>query len=453
MTGIAKAATASKHRAMLAMGLGALICIGAPTTVLAAPLGTAAQVRSQIAGSAGELRQFYAARANAPLWLSPNGQVPPAVDRLLERLDSAEFDSIDPRTRKKLRTDDVRRDLDRALRGKPSAVAEADVELSRLFATYVRAMRAAPRASMRYESDALAPAVPTVDAVLRAAAKAPSLETYVGEMGWMHPFYAPLRDAMTKPGLTEVRRDIVWENLARVRALPATPAARYVLVDAAAARLWMYENGKPVDSMKVVVGRPDAATPAMAGFIRYAIVNPYWNVPPDLVQKTIAKGYLTGGGVKWLKANGYEVLSEYGENGRLIDPKSVDWKAVAAGAPGPYVRQRPGGANFMGKVKFEFPNPQGIYLHDTPDKQLMLKDARQFSNGCIRLEDAARFGRWLFEGSLPTAADDPEEQFDLSLPVPIYVTYLTAHTQDDQLALGPDPYGRDAQLQAGLALN
>jgi murein L,D-transpeptidase YcbB/YkuD len=427
---------------MLVASVGALITVSAPATASAAPLGSTAKVRAEVADHAGDLRKFYAARENRPLWISTAGEVSPAVDRLLERLDSAQFDALDARTLKRLRTDEVRRDLDRALRGRPSDIAEADVTMSRLFADYVRAMRAAPRAQMIYESQALAPAIPTAEAVLQAAAKAPSLTDHITQMGWMHPLYAPLRDAMGTPGFTETRRATIWDNLQRVRALPATPADRYVLVDAAAARLTMYEHGKPVDSMKVVVGRPDAATPAMAGFIRYAIVNPYWNVPPDLVQKTIAKGYLKGG-AKWLKANGYEVLSDY-EGGKLIDPKTVDWKAVAAGAPGPYVRQRPGGPNFMGKVKYEFPNAQGIYLHDTPERALLARDQRQLSNGCVRLEDADRLGRWLLGRSVAKIPAGKEQKLDLPTLVPVYITYLTAAPDaTGTIAFRSDVYGRD----------
>src|SRR5690606_37735006 len=102
--------------------------------------------------------------------------------------------------------------------------------------------------------------------------------------------------------------------------------------------------------------------------------------------------------------------------------------------------QRPGAANAMGEVKFEFPNPLGIYLHDTPDKNLMDEAARQFSSGCVRLEDAERLGRWLLGGDLPEAGA-PEQKVDLAQPVPIYITYLTADTDGERIALGPDPYG------------
>ena len=85
-----------------------------------------------------------------------------------------------------------------------------------------------------------------------------------------------------------------------MRAIPASTKGRQVLVDAAGARLWMYENGQPVDSMKVVVGKDEMPTPMMAGFIRTAIVNPYWQVPDDLVQNSIAASVLSKG-IKYLK--------------------------------------------------------------------------------------------------------------------------------------------------------
>ena len=164
MASIAQAALTRTTRAMLAASVGALIAIGACTAAYAAPNTVSAQIRSE----AGELKRFYAQRDNHPLWLSERGDVSPAVDQLLERLESAQFDALDQRTLKRLRTDQVRRDLDRAMSGRPNSIAEADVELSRLFADYVRAMRAAPRAQMLYESQALAPVVPTAEAALQA---------------------------------------------------------------------------------------------------------------------------------------------------------------------------------------------------------------------------------------------------------------------------------------------
>jgi murein L,D-transpeptidase YcbB/YkuD len=240
-------------------------------------------------------------------------------------------------------------------------------------------------------------------------------------------------------------------NMERARRLPApgtSNASKYILVDAAAARLWMYEDGRPVGSMKVVVGTPQSPTPMMAALMRYANVNPYWNIPPDLVRKTVAPNVIANG-VKYLADKRYEVLDTWESDAKVIDPATVDWKAVAAGTQELRVRQLPGGANFMGEIKFMLPNHYGIYLHDTPAKALFGQDERHLSNGCVRLEDARQLARWVF-GDMPRAASpDAEQRVDLKQPIPVYITYLTAGiTPEGRLAFTPDTYGRDGQLLA-----
>jgi L,D-transpeptidase YcbB len=181
----------------------------------------------------------------------------------------------------------------------------------------------------------------------------------------------------------------------------------------------------------------------MAGTIRQAILNPYWNVPTDLVSRNIAPNVLRRG-IGYLRASGYEVLSDWGDNPDVVDPATIDWREVARGPTDLRVRQVPRANNAMGKVKFEFPNEIGIFLHDTPDRDLMLEEARQFSSGCIRLEDADRLGRWLLGSPLPQGALEPEQPVALPRPVPIYVTYLTARAEGDRIVLGRDPYRLDS---------
>lgn len=110
-------------------------------------------------------------------------------------------------------------------------------------------------------------------------------------------------------------------------------------------------------------------------------------------------------------------------------------------------RQLPGPGNFMGAVKFMFPNDQGIYLHDTPERALLSQAERYFSNGCVRLEAAARFGRWLLGKPLPRSRT-PEKRVELPEPVPIYITYLTAAPDGAAIRFRPDVYGRDRQGSA-----
>jgi len=426
--------------------------IVAAALVASLPQGAYAQNRGQavaqpsalareIADRAGrDLRPFYAARGNQPLWLNTFGRPSGAAAMLLNHLRTAQFDGVDP---KKLRFSRLAKQVDDARRGDADDVAKAEIALSTAFAAYVRAMRGASREDMIYESPALAPVVPTARAALEAAAaSAAGLEDYVAEMRWMHPLYAPLRDAMEDPRFSEDQRRQMWTNLARVRAIPAMPMGRHVLVDAASATLWMYEDGKPVDSMRVVVGKPELQTPMMAGFIRYAVLNPYWNVPDDLVMTTIANNVLERG-VGYLRSGGYQVFADARDDAPMVDPKTINWQDVQQGRRKVRVRQLPSGSNFMGKVKFEFPNPQGIYLHDTPDRHLLDEAARQFSSGCVRLEDAPRLHRWLMGAPMPARVRQPETVEELPQPVPVYITYLTAMPEGGTIAFHTDPYRRD----------
>ena len=205
----------------------------------------------------------------------------------------------------------------------------------------------------------------------------------------------------------------------------AQPPARgrSVLVDAASARLFMIEDGRVRDSMRVIVGKPAAATPALRSVLHYATLNPYWNVPVDLAQTLIAPRVVKDG-TGYLTERGYEVVSAFGAKGRTLPPDSVDWEAVAAGKAEVHVRQRPGPANSMGQIKFGLAHGDGIYLHDTPKKELFAQADRNLSNGCVRLEDAPRLARWLLGNEPPLGAADPEQYVPIPGAVPITIAYL-----------------------------
>jgi murein L,D-transpeptidase YcbB/YkuD len=97
-------------------------------------------------------------------------------------------------------------------------------------------------------------------------------------------------------------------------------------------------------------------------------------------------------------------------------------------------------------MKFMLPNDLGIYLHDTPHKDLFRNADRHQSSGCVRLEDAPRLARWLFEGRVPRPSGAPEERVDLPSPVPVYLAYFTAlPSADGGVVFQGDPYGRDVR--------
>jgi murein L,D-transpeptidase YcbB/YkuD len=136
----------------------------------------------------------------------------------------------------------------------------------------------------------------------------------------------------------------------------------------------------------------------------------------------------------------------------LLDPAKIDWHAVADGTLKVRVRELPGPANSMGRVKFGFPNAYDIYLHDTPVKETFAQDDRDLSHGCIRLQDAEKLARWMLGRDPEAASNIPEDNVPLPTPVPIYVTYLTAQAQGGQLSFVDDIYGRDAAAMQVAAL-
>jgi murein L,D-transpeptidase YcbB/YkuD len=240
---------------------------------------------------------------------------------------------------------------------------------------------------------------------------------------------------------------LILINMERARRLPAPgEQAKYAIVDAGDARLSLWENGRKVDEMKVVVGKAETATPMMAAYIKYASVNPYWNVPPELVKNLIGPR-IVAQGVSYLTEREYQVLSDLGDDAKVIDPTTVDWQAVVDGRQDVALRRLPSPANSMGMMKFMLPNYFGIYLHDSPEKDHFTKNELWISNGCVRVEDYKRFASWLFGGYVPKGKNPKvEEEVDLPRPVPVYMTYLTVQPTASGVQFLEDHYGRDAHL-------
>nr|WP_245842904.1 L,D-transpeptidase family protein [Sphingomonas laterariae] len=467
----------------------------------------AAAVKSSVGG---KYKAFYRARNYWPIWVH-DGVIGPEADRLIDYLESADVDGLDPSD---YDPESLREDVAAAREGSASAVARMELRLSRAFVAYVRDMRSKPRVDMVYLDAELQPEKASEVAILRSAAVAPSLAAYMDAMGWMSPFYGELRAKLAdyrtnwgglpliaigpgdklRPGsrgervrLLRARLDLtdgeafdkalaqkvkafqaahglgadgvvgdattaaldrspqyyeerIRLNLERARVLPAT-RKRHIIVDAAAARLWMYEDGAVKDTMRVIVGKPTEQTPMLAGMMRYAVVNPYWNVPEDLVQRRIAPKIVEQGAT--LDGLGYEALSDWTAQASVLQETAIDWSAVAAGQQEVRVRQLPGKSNAMGRIKFMFPNDLGIYLHDTPDKALFREKERRFSSGCVRVEDAARLAVWLFGKHVEAETDDPEQQVMLAEAVPVYLTYFTVAPTAKGITFRDDPYGRD----------
>ena len=419
--------------------LAGVACAALMGLSLPAEAATSSQLPASFS-AADPVSAFYATRNGAPLWFR-SGTDSSAAHELIGILQRAALDGMQNGPALAQQAQAL---LARAGSGDPAALADADRLLSSAWVQYVQALQTPP-AGMTYADQWVTPRRDSAATILARAAAAPSMAAYVHSVAQVNPLYADLRDAawsaaQANGGQLDPR---VLASLDRARDVP--PEGRYVMVDTAGARLYMIEDGRIIDSMKVIVGKadPSTQTPMLASTIYYATLNPYWHVSQEILRGTIAPNVVSLG-LGYFRSRGYQVL---GSDGSILDPAKVDWRAVAAGRESVRVRQLPGPANSMGRIKIGFPNDSDIYLHDTPNKALFAQDDRNLSHGCVRLEDAERLGRWLLGRDPAAASSDPEQNVLLPKPVPIYVTYLTAHVEGGQLSFVNDIYRRDAGQQ------
>lgn len=433
-----------------------LLAGAAYAALLGAAMPISAATNPELPGAAVEISPsaaqavsaFYASRHGAPLWLHSGGDGG-AARALIGILDRAQLDGLESGPALASQAQSL---LMRAQAGDTAASSAADRLLSEAWISYVAVLQR-PTNGMIYADSWAAPRRDSPMQILQRAAAAESLAGYIRSVSQVNPLYAQLRDAawaeaQSSGGNIDPR---VLASLDRARERPFQH--KYIMVDAAAARLYMIEDGRIADSMKVVVGKAGATTqtPMVASTIYYATLNPYWHVSSDLVRSLIAKNVLDQG-FGYLTSHGYQVMPADENDDRLLDPAKVDWHAVANGSLQVRVRELPGPANSMGRVKFGFPNAYDIYLHDTPVKDLFAQDDRTLSHGCIRLEDAERLARWMMGRDPKADSSVPEQNVTLPTPVPIYVTYLTAQVNNGQLSFVDDIYGRDEQATRVAAL-
>jgi L,D-transpeptidase YcbB len=415
-----------------------------------APTPPAAPGKAAVAGPPVrvpvEIAAFYRERSNRPLWVTRSGPRPEAL-RLAGEIARAADHGLDPGV---YGAAELAAALEAAASGGAAARARAELLLSRAYPLFVGDLKvpAGGAKGMIWVDAELAPKRPGARALLEAAAAAPDLGRHLDEALAVNPLYAALSRGYARrrasSRLAPADEKVIRANLDRARLIPALPG-RYVIVDAGSARLWMIDGSRVDGPMRVIVGKAHMQTPAMAGLIRYVTLNPWWNVPPDLARERARRVLRSGPGV--LQRERMELLSDWSDRARPIPASQVDWPSVASGRTTLRMRQRPGGSNVMGAVKFMLPNRLGIYLHDFPDKSLFARDDRRLSSGCVRLADAPKLARFLFGGAAPRPAGSaPEQQVDLPEPVPVFITYLTALPDPARgVAVQRDVYARDAR--------
>ncbi len=245
--------------------------------------------------------------------------------------------------------------------------------------------------------------------------------------------------------------------LERLRWTPLLPASRAIVVNIPEFRVRAYEvrDGKVEMkvAMNIIVGNAaKTRTPIFDAEMRFVEFSPYWNVPPSIARgETLPRlrrepGYFDQQGFEFVGRDG-RVVSGFSES-------SLD--AVQRGEM--RIRQRPGARNALGDIKFIFPNPDNIYLHHTPTPQLFKRDRRDFSHGCIRVEEPVALAKfvladepdWTEERIVQAMTKGRSATLRLREPFPVVIAYTTAVVRDGRIRFFPDIYGHDRILDEAL---
>jgi murein L,D-transpeptidase YcbB/YkuD len=205
-------------------------------------------------------------------------------------------------------------------------------------------------------------------------------------------------------------------------------AREFIAVNIPSYWLQYIREGKEVLSSRVVVGKELNKTVVFSGKMSYLAFSPYWNVPTSILEK--------------------EIKPDMAKDPNYLEKHNMEWQ-------GERLRQKPGGNNSLGKVKFMFPNSNNIYLHDTPAKSLFKREERAFSHGCVRVQKARELaiaitkkdGDWSEKQVDEAMNAEKENTYALKTKIPVYIAYFTAWADENgNVAFFQDVYERDNRL-------
>jgi L,D-transpeptidase YcbB len=251
----------------------------------------------------------------------------------------------------------------------------------------------------------------------------------------------------------EDRIRMLERNLERWRWLPQDLGERHIVVNIAGLEMHVMEGDSSIFQSRVLVGQRYRKTPVFSDRMTYLVLNPTWTIPPGILEED--KLPLIRADQSYLARNNIQVLAA---NGRVVDPTTIDFDRLT-GRTGYRFRMDPGPENPLGKVKFMFPNPHHIYLHDTPDHDDFDRTGGAVSSGCIRVERSLELAEYLLSDSpgwdrarMETAIQTPGERtVSLRRPLPIHILYWTAWvTPEGEVHFRPDIYDRDSTLDEAL---
>jgi len=252
----------------------------------------------------------------------------------------------------------------------------------------------------------------------------------------------------------EARIDQIRVNLERARWVFHAVQGKFVLVDIAGFEVGFREEGGLLWTCRAQVGKPYRKTPVFRSDIKYLVFCPTWTIPPGILEKDTLPAvkkdpdYLTERNINAID-----------RNGNVVDQATIDWSKYSARNLPYTLRQEPGPDNALGQIKFIFPNPHLVYLHDTPSKSLFDRADRAFSSGCIRVEKPFELAELLLKDPETWNREEIEKAIEsgktrtvfLPKPVPVLLFYWTVEIgPDGEVHFKKDLYGRDEAVLEGL---
>ncbi len=249
--------------------------------------------------------------------------------------------------------------------------------------------------------------------------------------------------AMNVPAAT--RRDQLKVNIGRLKTLTTNLGPRYVVANIPAARVEAIQNDVVVSRHTAVAGKPDRPSPDINSKIIQVNFNPYWTVPASIVRKDLIPkmqdepDYLTENHIRILDSRQRE-----------LQPSDINW--YSEDATNYTFKQDPGAKNSLGSMRINFPSPYGVYMHDTPLKNLFGDDFRFHSSGCMRVQNVRELVIWLLDETKGWSAEEIDrviksgerKDAQLAKPVPLHWVYVTAWAASDGVVqFREDIYGRD----------
>ena len=261
--------------------------------------------------------------------------------------------------------------------------------------------------------------------------------------------------ALNVPARERVRQIDV--NLERWRWLPQDLGRHYILLNIANFELAVVDDSRVTLNMRTVVGRTYRRTPVFSDRVTYMVLNPRWSVPYNIATQDILPKLKAD--PNYLANMNMKLFEGWGADRRELSQSDVDWSQVTARSFNYHLRQEPGPSNALGQVKFMFPNPFNVYLHDTSARELFARTERTFSSGCIRLErplDLAEYllsdnGKWTRADLDRAVASGVEQTVNLSAPMPVHLLYWTAWSETEgPVQFRADIYSRDAPVRDAL---